>query len=149
MQTIDQKHVNIHLNVYEGTKYYVRNISWVGNTVYNSDLLQRILQLNKGDVYNQTLMEKRLTSDDDAVGNLYYNNGYVFYRLDPVEVNVVGDSIDLEMRIREGQQATFNHVRIAGNTRVYETSYDANCAQSRATSSQWRASSALFRTSHK
>ena len=120
VQTIDQKHVNIHLNVYEGTKYYVRNISWVGNTVYNSDLLQRILQLNKGDVYNQTLMEKRLTSDDDAVGNLYYNNGYVFYRLDPVEVNVVGDSIDLEMRIREGQQATFNHVRIAGNTRVYE-----------------------------
>lgn len=120
VQTIDQKHVNIHLNVYEGIKYYVRNISWVGNTVYNSDLLQRILQLNKGDVYNQTLMEKRLTSDDDAVGNLYYNNGYVFYRLDPVEVNVVGDSIDLEMRIREGQQATFNHVRIAGNTRVYE-----------------------------
>lgn len=120
VQTIDQKHVNIHLNVYEGTKYYVRNISWVGNTVYNSDLLQHILQLNKGDVYNQTLMEKRLTSDDDAVGNLYYNNGYVFYRLDPVEVNVVGDSIDLEMRIREGQQATFNHVRIAGNTRVYE-----------------------------
>lgn len=120
VQAVDQKHVNIHLNVYEGTKYYVRNISWVGNTVYNSDLLQRILQLNKGDVYNQTLMEKRLTSDDDAVGNLYYNNGYVFYRLDPVEVNVVGDSIDLEMRIREGQQATFNHVRIAGNTRVYE-----------------------------
>ena len=120
VQTIDQKHVNIHLNVYDGTKYYVRNISWVVNTVYNSDLLQRILQLNKGDVYNQTLMEKRLTSDDDAVGNLYYNNGYVFYRLDPVEVNVVGDSIDLEMRIREGQQATFNHVRIAGNTRVYE-----------------------------
>lgn len=149
VQTIDQKHVNIHLNVYEGTKYYVRNISWVGNTVYNSDLLQRILQLNKGDVYNQTLMEKRLTSDDDAVGNLYYNNGYVFYRLDPVEVNVVGDSIDLEMRIREGQQATFNHVRIAGNTRVYETSYDASCAQSRATSSQWRASSAPFKTSHK
>ena len=120
VQNVDAKHVNIHLNVYEGTKYYVRNISWVGNTVYNSDLLQRILQLNKGDVYNQTLMDKRLTSDDDAVGNLYYNNGYVFYRLDPVEVNVVGDSIDLEMRIREGQQATFNHVRIAGNTRVYE-----------------------------
>lgn len=116
----DDKHVSIRIKVNEGKKYYLRNISWVGNTVYNSDLLQRILQLNKGDVYNQTLMEKRLTSDDDAVGNLYYNNGYVFYRLDPVEVNVVGDSIDLEMRIREGQQATFNHVRIAGNTRVYE-----------------------------
>ena len=117
---VDDKHVSINIKVDEGKKYFIRNITWVGNTVYNSDLLQRILQLNKGDVYNQTLMEKRLTSDDDAVGNLYYNNGYVFYRLDPVEVNVVGDSIDLEMRIREGQQATFNHVRIAGNTRVYE-----------------------------
>lgn len=120
IETVDDKHVNVHLNVYEGKKYYLRNISWVGNTVYNSDLLERILQMKHGDVYDQTLMNKRLTSDDDAIGNLYYNNGYVFYRLDPVEVNVVGDSIDLEMRIQEGRQATFNHVRISGNDRVYE-----------------------------
>ena len=120
VQTIDSKHVNIHLNVYEGTKYYVRNISWVGNTVYNSDLLQRILQLNKGDVYNQTLMEKRLTSDDDAVGNLYYNHGYVFSNIDPVEQNIEGDSIDLEMRVQEGPQAHLSHVRIYGNNRLYE-----------------------------
>ena len=120
IETIDDKHVNVHLNIYEGKKYYLRNVSWVGNTVYNSDLLDRILQMKRGDVYDQTLMNKRLTSDDDAIGNLYYNNGYVFYRLNPVEVNVVGDSIDLEMRIQEGRQATFNHVRISGNDRVYE-----------------------------
>ena len=120
IETIDDKHVNVHLNIYEGKKYYLRNVSWVGNTVYNSDLLDRILQIKRGDVYDQTLMNKRLTSDDDAIGNLYYNNGYVFYRLNPVEVNVVGDSIDLEMRIQEGRQATFNHVRISGNDRVYE-----------------------------
>ncbi len=120
IETVDEKHVNVHLNLYEGKKYYLRNVSWVGNTVYNSDLLERILQMQKGDVYNQTLLNKRLTSDDDAIGNLYYNNGYVFYNLNPVEVNIDGDSIDLEMRISEGQQATFNHVRISGNDRVYE-----------------------------
>lgn len=120
IETVNEKRINIHLDVYRGQKYYIRNITWVGNTVYNSDLLERVLQMNKGDVYNQTLLNKRLREDDDAIGNLYYNNGYVFYNLDPVEINVVGDSIDLEMRIQEGQQATFNHVRISGNDRVYE-----------------------------
>ena len=120
IETVDAKHINVHLNVYEGQKYYLRNVSWVGNTVYDSDLLERFLQMKKGDVYDQTLLNKRLSSDDDAIGNLYYNNGYVFYNLNPVEINVDGDSIDLEMRIQEGQQATFNHVRISGNDRVYE-----------------------------
>ena len=120
IESVDGKYVNVHLNVYEGQKYYLRNVSWVGNTVYDSDLLERFLQMKKGDVYDQTLLNKRLSSDDDAIGNLYYNNGYVFYNLNPVEINVDGDSIDLEMRIQEGQQATFNHVRISGNDRVYE-----------------------------
>lgn len=120
VETIDEKHVNIYLDVTEGTKYYLRDINWVGNTVYNSDLLERLLQMKSGDVYNQTLLNKRLREDDDAVGNLYYNNGYVFYNLDPVEINIDGDSIDLEMRISEGQQATFNHIRISGNDRVFE-----------------------------
>lgn len=118
--TVDEKHVNVYLDVYEGKKYYIRDISWVGNTVYTADALERLLRMKKGDVYNQELMNKRLMSDEDAVGNLYYNNGYVFYNLTPVELNVDGDSIDLEMRIREGKQATFNHIRIAGNDRVYE-----------------------------
>lgn len=120
VEYVDEKHVNIYIDIYEGEKYYIRDISWVGNTVYTSDILERVLQMKSGDVYNQKLLNKRLREDDDAIGNLYYNNGYVFYNLDPVEINVDGDSIDLEMRVQEGQQATFNHVRISGNDRVYE-----------------------------
>lgn len=120
VETLDDKHVNIHLDLSEGKKYYLRDITWVGNTQYTSDYLERILQMGKGDIYNQTQLNKRLREDEDAIGNLYYNNGYVFYNLDPVEVNVDGDSIDLEMRIQEGQQATFNHVNIVGNDRIYE-----------------------------
>ena len=117
---VDPKHVNVWIKVEEGQKYYVRNVQWVGNTVYNADVLSHYLGLHKGSVYNQKLMDKRLSTDDDAVSNLYYNNGYVFSHIDPVEVNVVGDSIDLEMRIYEGPQAHLSHVRIAGNTRLYE-----------------------------
>ena len=116
----DDKHVNIYIKVDEGRRYYIRNINWVGNTVYPTDYLSRVLGMEKGDVYNQKHMNKRLTEDDDAVGNNYWNNGYLFYQLQPTEVNIVGDSIDLEMRITEGQQARINHVRINGNTRLYE-----------------------------
>ena len=116
----DEKHVNIYLKVDEGKKYYLRNITWVGNTIYPSDYLNQVLGMKKGDVYNQKLMSKRLTEDDDAVGNNYWNNGYLFYSLQPTEINIVGDSIDLEMRIQEGTQAHINHVRINGNDRLYE-----------------------------
>ena len=116
----DDKHVNIYLKIDEGKKYYLRNITWVGNTIYPSDYLAQVLGMKKGDVYNQKLMNKRLTEDDDAVGNNYWNNGYLFYSLQPTEVNIVGDSIDLEMRIQEGTQAHINHVRINGNDRLYE-----------------------------
>ena len=104
----------------EGKKYYIRNITWVGNTVYSTDYLSRLLDMKKGDVYNQTYMNKRLSQDEDAVGNAYWNNGYLFYNLQPTEVNIVGDSIDLEMRIYEGQQAHINRVKINGNDRLYE-----------------------------
>ena len=117
---VDEKHVSINIKVEEGKKYYIRNITWVGNTVYSSDYLSAVLGMKKGDVYNQKLMNKRLTEDDDAVGNNYWNNGYLFYSLHPTEVNIVGDSIDLEMRIFEGPQAHINHVRINGNTKLYE-----------------------------
>ncbi len=116
----DDKHVNIYVKVDEGKKYYLRNITWVGNTVYSTDYLSNVLGMQKGDVYNQKLMNKRLSEDDDAVGNNYWNNGYLFYNLQPTEVNIVGDSIDLEMRITEGQQAHINRVRINGNDRLYE-----------------------------
>ena len=120
VKNVNDKCVDINIYVQEGQKYYLRNVEWVGNTVYSTDYLQRVFGMKAGDVYNQKQMDKRLSSDEDAVGNLYYNNGYVFYRLDPVEVNIVGDSIDLEMRISEGPQAHINHVRINGNERVYE-----------------------------
>ena len=114
--TVDDKHVNVFVKVDEGQKYYLR----VGNTVVTSDYLSAVLGMKKGDVYNQKHMKKRLSEDEDAVGNYYWNNGYLFYNLDPVEVNIVGDSIDLEMRIQEGTQAHISHVRIYGNDRLYE-----------------------------
>lgn len=116
----DEKHVNIHIKVNEGKKYYLRNITWVGNTVYSTDYLSAVLGMKKGDVYDQKLLNKRLTEDEDAVGNQYWNHGYLFYNLQPTEMNIVGDSIDLEMRIVEGQQAHLNKVRINGNDRLYE-----------------------------
>ena len=121
----DEKHVDVYLTVDQGGKYYVRNISWVGNTVYSSDALSNSLQLRRGDVYNQELLKKRLgfdmsKADDDAIANEYYNHGYVFNRIIPVETNVVGDSVDLEIRIREGKQATLNKVNIMGNDHVFE-----------------------------
>ena len=117
----DEKHVNIYVKLEEGQQYYIRNITWVGNTVATTEQLNRVLGMKKGDVYNQRRLQKRLSEDDDAIGNIFYwNNGYLFYNLQPTEVNIVGDSIDLEMRIYEGQQAHLSHVRIYGNDRLYE-----------------------------
>lgn len=116
----DEKTVDVYMKIYEGQKYYIRDITWVGNTVYPSDLLSEQLRMKKGDVYNQKLMNERISTDEDAIGNNYYNRGYVFYQLNPVEVNIDGDSIDLEMRIIEGPQASISHVRINGNDRLYE-----------------------------
>ena len=116
----DDKTVDVYIQVDEGNQYHIRNISWVGNTVYESQGLAEVLRMEPGDVYNQKKLEERLQFDDDAISNLYYNNGYVFSRIEPVEVNVTADSVDLEMRVLEGPQATINHVRIAGNDRLYE-----------------------------
>ncbi|MCR4583923.1 MAG: outer membrane protein assembly factor BamA [Prevotella sp.] len=117
---VDEKHVNVYVKIDEGDKYYLRDITWVGNTVVTTDYLNAVLGMKKGDIYNQKQINKRLKEDEDAAGNYYYNNGYVFSNIDPVEVNIVNDSIDLEMRIVEGPQARLNHVRIYGNDRLYE-----------------------------
>ena len=116
----DDKTVDVYMQVEEGDKYYLRNVTWVGNTLYPSEQLNYLLRMKKGDVYNQKLLGERTSTDEDAIGNLYYNNGYLFYNLEPVEVNIVGDSIDLEMRIFEGRQATINKILINGNDRLYE-----------------------------
>jgi len=116
----DAKTLNIYIRIDEGKKYYIRNIKWLGNTIYPSDVLNMELRMKKGDVYNQKLLQERTQSDEDAVSNLYMDKGYLFFYLDPVEVNIENDSIDLEMRIVEGRQATINKIDITGNDRLYE-----------------------------
>ncbi len=115
-----ENRVDVYITVDEGQKYYIRDISWVGNTVYPTELLQSYLGMNPGDVYNQKLMRKRLNDDDDAVSNLYMDNGYLFYQLIPIEREIEGDSISLEMRMMEGPQARINNIVINGNDRLYE-----------------------------
>ena len=116
----DENSVDVYLTVNEGKRYYISDISWVGNTVYPSRVLDDVLGIKKGDVYNQKLLNKRTQDDDDAVSNLYLNNGYLFYRLVPIETKIEGDSIDLEMRMYEGKLARINKVVINGNDRLYE-----------------------------
>ena len=112
--------VDVYLKIEEGQKYYISGIDWVGNTIYPSNVLDNILGIKPGDVYNQKLLNKRTTEDDDAVANLYMNNGYLFFNLVPIEQNIHADSIDLEMHIIEGPQARINKVVINGNDRLYE-----------------------------
>ncbi len=116
----NDKTVDIYINVEEGDKYHIKSISWVGNTVYPTEILSNLLRMKAGDVYNQKLLQERIFDDEDAVANLYMNNGYLFFQLDPVEANITNDSIDLEMRIFEGPQARINKVIIRGNDRLYE-----------------------------
>jgi len=112
--------VDVHITVDEGQKYFIKDITWVGNTIYPTEVLDDYLGMKPGDVYNQKLMNKRLSTDDDAVSNLYMDHGYLFYNLVPVEKEVSGDSISLEMRMMEGPQARINNVVINGNDRLYE-----------------------------
>ena len=116
----DDKSVDVYLTVDEGKKYYISDITWVGNTVYPTETLQQILGIYPGAVYNQKLLEKRTREDDDAVSNLYLDNGYLFFNLVPIEENVRGDSIALQMRVIEGPQARINRVIINGNDQLYE-----------------------------
>jgi outer membrane protein insertion porin family len=117
---LNGKRIGLSLTMDEGIQYYIRNITWIGNTKYTSQALNRVLGMKKGDIYNQTQIEKRLSSDDDAVTSQYMDEGYLFFGVDPVEANIEGDSIDLEMRINEGTQATINRIIIKGNTKTNE-----------------------------
>ncbi|MDR0422564.1 MAG: BamA/TamA family outer membrane protein [Proteiniphilum sp.] len=116
----DEKTLNIDITVEEGPLYHVRSINWVGNTHYPSSDLGRLLNMSPGDVYNQKKLQERLISDEDAAVNLYQNNGYLFSRIDPVEINIENDSVDLELRVVEGPKATIKKVIIQGNDRLYE-----------------------------
>lgn len=116
----DDKNVDVYITLDEGKKYYINDVSWVGNTVYPTAILSEVLGIEKGDVYNQKLLDKRTNEDDDAISNYYMDKGYLFFNVVPIEKNIHGDSIDLEMRIFEGPQARINNVIINGNDRLYE-----------------------------
>ncbi len=115
----DGKHLDIDMVFDKGRKYYFRNVSWTGNSVYPSDVLNEILQVKKGDVYDLVTLEKRLhgggKENEYDVSKLYKDNGYLFFQVNPVEVNIQNDSVDLELRISEGKPAVLNEVIINGN----------------------------------
>jgi outer membrane protein insertion porin family len=115
-------HMVININVNEGNQYYFRNIVWKGNSIYDEEALSRVLGIERGDVFNEEELQTRLSfSQDNAdVSSLYMDNGYLFFSVDPIEVAIEGDSIDLEMRIFEGPQATIDKVIINGNDRTHE-----------------------------
>jgi outer membrane protein insertion porin family len=117
---VDEKHVMVEIRIEEGEQYYHGNIVWAGNIKYNSELLTAVLGVNKGDTYNRTRLDSRLFGDPNGsdVSSLYLDNGYLFFNVDPVEVAVRGDTIDLEMRIFEGPQASIRKVPIEGNTKT-------------------------------
>jgi len=116
----DKSNIDVNIKLYEGRKYYFRNINWVGNYIHSANILSKILDINKGDVYNQELITKKTTFNPKGadISGLYMDDGYLFFRITPVEVAVVGDSIDVEMRIYEGDRATIDEVIISGNERT-------------------------------
>ena len=119
-----KKRMGIHINLAEGNKYYIRNVSWVGNSKYETEMLQRMLGLSKGDVYDKKSIHKRLgigkeqNPDDMSVSSLYQNEGYLMSQIEPSEIIIGADSLDLEIKIFEGNQFTINNVGITGNNRV-------------------------------
>ncbi|WP_370088710.1 outer membrane protein assembly factor [Ekhidna sp.] len=117
---ISGKYMNVEMTVDEGDKYYFRNISWSGNYIYTDDQLQRILGIEKGDVYDLDLVNKKLNFNPNGadISSLYMDDGYLFFNITPVEVGVYQDSIDLEMRMFEGGQATIDKVIISGNDKT-------------------------------
>lgn len=114
--------LRVHLNINEGKRYYFRSLIWKGNAIYETTTLENVLGIKKGEIYNNELLETRLRYSQDGrdVSSLYMDNGYLFFNVDPVEVAIEKDSIDLEMRIFEGPQATIDRVIIKGNDRTHE-----------------------------
>ena len=119
MYYVEPDRLQIDFEIDEGKRYYFRDITWTGNAVYSSDMLDEILMIKKGDVYDVVTMEKRLfgggKQNEYDVSKLYRDNGYLFFQIQPVELNIEGDSVDVEMRIVEGKPATLNNIVINGN----------------------------------
>lgn len=117
---INSGRIAIDIKIYEGNQYFFRNIDWVGNTKYSTDGLNRILKIKKGDSYDTELLNNRLNFDEDAVSNLYLDNGHLFFNVTPTIQKIENDSIDIQMRISEGGQVSLNKIVIRGNTKTNE-----------------------------
>jgi outer membrane protein insertion porin family len=122
---VENGNINVDIRVKEGHKYYFGNVTWKGNTKYSDSTLTQVLNIKKGDTYNEELLEKRLGKQLSAEGgidvsSLYMDDGYLFFNIDPVETSIINDTINFEMRITEGSQATIKDVNISGNDRTNE-----------------------------
>ncbi|MBN8640518.1 MAG: BamA/TamA family outer membrane protein [Flavobacteriales bacterium] len=121
---VSKKKLAVNIKVEEGRKYYFGNIKFLGNSVYSDQLLGRVLGINKGEVYNGVLLEKRIADkskpDGEDLTNLYQNNGYLFSSINPVEVKTANDSIDFEIRVTEGPIAYFNKISVVGNDKTHD-----------------------------
>ena len=114
----NEENVNVYIKIDEGKQYYFRNVKWIGNKKYETEILNKKLQIKKGDVYNKEKLDNRLTVDEDAVGNLYMDNGYLFFNVRAIETKIENDSVDIELRMYEGPKAKINKVIIKGNDRT-------------------------------
>ena len=119
MYYVEPNRLQIDFDIEEGQQYYFRDITWTGNSIYSSDVLNEVLKIKKGDVYDVVTMEKRLfgggKQTEYDITKLYRDNGYLFFQVNPVEMNIEGDSVDVEIRIVEGKPATLNNIVINGN----------------------------------
>lgn len=117
---VDDEHINIKITIEEGRKYYFGDITFVGNTKYDTPLLRSILKINRGDIYDSQHLNERVSFDPNGndVASIYLNNGYLFSQVVPIEKNVQNDTIDVEIRIQEGRQATIRKISITGNERT-------------------------------
>ena len=117
---VSPNRVNLHIRLHEGNQFFYRDITWVGNTKYTTERLQRVFGYSAGDVYDYVGLMKRLQHDQDAVSSLYSDNGYLASHIMPVELRIENDSVDVEMRIWEGEQFTIDRVEIRGNEKTNE-----------------------------
>ena len=114
---LDSTLLHIDINIDEGKKYYFGNITWLGNTIYTTELLNKILSIDKGDIYDESRLQEKIFGLE-GISSLYLDNGYLFFNADPVELGSNSDSIDIQIRIYEGQQAVINNISVVGNTKT-------------------------------
>lgn len=118
---VNEKRIGLVIKVVEGPQYHYRSIKWVGNSKLPDEILNDMLGIRKGDIYDKVLLNERLFTDENSISTTYMDDGHLFFQIDPVEVRAENDSIDIEMRMFEGEKATVNSIRIKGNTKTHES----------------------------